>query len=231
MVEFRKTEREEFVALVADFGLTPEEMVLLKQEKSNAYRFEYVGSGLTFTIYPTDEGHRIFKYSFTSYNPKRTENNYTGRSYVISDVIKAFKQWISQHVVPYMDEMKRPDPWEQYLLRFQKQTNAQSTHFTQQEIIEIEQGLDNFPKFLEEQKKIDPDKLEAIKQEIDELKKELREKPRSKFGKRFMIFLLEEVWDAVKDEMVMNHVKKYFLDLFQKGVEQIPNVIKYLLGN
>ncbi len=102
--------------------------------------------------------------------------------------------------------------------------------FSEREIQSIEIGLDKFPKFLTARKEISADKLQIILDEIQELKKELKTKTKRKWLKSLFLFIIEEVWDAVKDRLVMNEVKAYFLDILPKSIETITPWIRSLLS-
>lgn len=224
MVEFRKQEQRKFIEKVRALNLSPHE--LLFEKHGEGHQFRYLDSGITFTIYPTDEKFGKFKYEYTLYTPSRTKCQYIEKAHHLVDILANFDKWLNEHVIPYIEEKAAPDPWQLFLKDYSERNGA--SKFTDAEIVELEKGLEEFPKFLAEKATIPADKYQAIVEEVRELKKGLKTETKRKWGKRLTLFLLEEVWDAVKDDLIMNEVKAYFFKLISKSMEYLPKLLNLL---
>jgi hypothetical protein len=222
--EFRKQEQQKFIERVKTFGLNPNDLTFEKCK--GGYQFRCLDSGLVFMIYATESKFDRFKYEHTNYTPNRKKFQYIDKPYYLVDVLTTFDKWLKDHVKVYLAEQSAPDPWESFLQEYS--SYGSSEKFNETEIAELEKGLDNFPKFLAEKTKIAPDKLKVIIEEVQDLKKSLKSDTKRKWGKRMILFLVEEVWDAVKDDLVMGEVKGYFFKLLSKGVEYLPKMLSLL---
>ncbi|RAW01578.1 hypothetical protein [Pseudochryseolinea flava] len=223
--EFRKQEQKKFIEKVATLKLSPQELIFEKRDEKS-YQFRYLDSGIVFIMnLPTERFDKI-TYEYTLYTPTRKRVTYLDKDYYLTDVLNNFEKWLKEHVLVYKNEMTAPDPWQIFVANFSENDGYEK--FTAEEIEYIEAGLDNFPKFLLQKSTIHPDKQIYILDEIKELKKDLHNKPKRKWAKRLTLFIIEEVWDAVKDQLVMNEVKKYFFQLVGKSLEYLPKILTLL---
>ncbi len=226
MAEFRKQEKRKFIEIVERYKLSPLDLIL--EDLDDSYQFKYLDSGIYFKLVPAKESYEQFAYFYTTYTPHRQGVNFLAKYFYLTDVLANFSKWIKENVVPYIEETNAPDPWEMFLNEFSNEAN--NIKFNESEIKTIENGLDNFPNFLAQRKEISTDKLQIILDEIQGLKKELKTKTKRKWLKSLFLFIIEEVWDATKDRLIMNEVKAYFLDILPKSIETITPWVRSLLS-
>lgn len=228
MGEFRRKDQKLFVDKIKQAKIKPNEMSFhqdIDTYGSENFTYKFGDSGLYFRIYPQDDNFDLLNFSFSTYTPGRTVSQFYNRI-PLNEALSSFQKWIDEHVLKYEDDSDYPDPWAQFLNNYNESVKLET--FTTQEITQIERELDDFPKFLTQRANVAPDKLDLILDEIKELKKDLKTKPKQKWAKQLVLFMVQEVWDAVKDEAVMNQVKGYFLTMLSKVIEYVPHIFKSL---
>ena len=199
---------------------------MILEDHVDFYQFKYLDSGIYFKIIPAKDSYEHFSFLYTTFTPHRQGANKLEKNFHLTDILANFSTWIKVDVIPYIDETNAPDPWVIFLNEYSNDYSK----FSESDILSIEIGLDKFPKFLTDRIEISVDKLQIILDEIQELKRELKTKTKRKWLKSLFLFIIEEVWDAVKDRLIMNEVKAYFLDILPKSIETITPWIRSLLS-
>jgi len=112
-----KKDRNRFIELISKYELDPADFK--KHEKSidehPAFILQLNNSPLFFMVRTNKDDYAEFDMRYISFAPNFPKSEYmpqTGWTW-IGDVYETFEYWLSNHVIPYREEIEAPDLWEQ----------------------------------------------------------------------------------------------------------------------
>lgn len=226
MTESIKIGQQRFVQKLKEAKLEQSDILFdVGISHDHEFKFELRNSGIFFKTYSAKGSFERYRFEYSTCSPDRTIERVL-KDTSLDEVLKQFEYWIKDHVLKFKRDAAIPDPWTQLTGEFDHPINNEK--FTSQESLQMEQSLERFPGFLIERIEIAPDKLDSILEEIQELKKDLKIKTKKRWLKELILFMVEEVWEAVRNDAIMHQVKAYFFNTINRVTQDVPPIFKHL---
>lgn len=215
-MEIRSSFKKLLFDRIKENALEPKHFVTRSIEPDQ-FEIRYKDSYLyfTFIIYPDD--YNSLKHRYTVYSLNRKEitplNNWSS----VAGAIATFNRWLKEVVSKYVEDENTVDPWEEIgneMHNFFTQDNEEK--FSAEEVRVIESRLIDFETFAAKKLLLDQEKLDVLIQEVRDLRQEIKNPKitKKKWLRNFKGFLMQEIWEIIKDHDKRHLAIEYFKTMF-----------------
>ncbi len=172
-----KKQKNALMKLIQEHGLPIEcfEVTEGEREGHPTFSIKYRNSPFVFIILEDENNfHRIRNIFYTIFNVNFPVHKcYAKSDPTNADIYDSFKQWITNHLIPYIDESVEPDLWQQLkenqLVTGETLGTEETSPFTAPEKVQLKLSINEFKYLIEEKFKPTEKQLDIINARLNYL--------------------------------------------------------------